>query len=112
MRKLSAAALKNIDEHLKWLERCGGKQADLQRVDLEGAQLQGADIDYSCWPLWCGGLDVHLDNEQLKQIAYHLVRNGLFSNKASDETKEELRKILDFANESHLVGMCGVIKDE
>ena len=84
--------------------------ANLGGANLSKANLGGADLDYSAFPLWCGGLDVHLDDRQLAQIAYHLVKNGLFSENASEETKAELSKIIDFANKFHRVGECGVIE--
>ena len=85
--------------------------ADLRCADLRCANLQGVDLDYSCFPLWCGGLDIHLDDRQLIQIAYHLVRNGLHSKNASEETKKELAKLIDFANRFHRVDECGEIDE-
>ena len=83
--------------------------ANLRDADLQGADLQGANLDFSCFPLWCGGLDIHLDDRQLIQIAYHLVRNGLHSKNASEETKKELAKLIDFANRFHRVDECGKV---
>lgn len=88
------------------------RYADLCGADLRNANLRGADIDFASFPLWCGGLDVHLDDRQLAQLAYHLVRNGLFSKNASRETKAELLKIVDFANKFHRVEECGRIEVE
>ena len=86
--------------------------ADLRDAKLQGANLQGADLDYSCLPLWCGSLGAHFDDKQLKQIAYHLVKAGLQSKNASDETKVELEKLIDFANGFHRVQECGKIEKE
>ena len=83
--------------------------ADLRNVRLNRADLRGADIDFSCLPLWCGSLSTHFDDKQLIQIAYHLVQAGLKSKNASDETKEELSKLIDFANKFHRVYECGKI---
>ena len=83
--------------------------ADLQRANLQGADLKWADLDYSCLPLWCGSLKANFDDKQLTQIAYHLVKAGLNSNNASDETKAELTKLVDFANKFHRVKECGEI---
>ena len=85
--------------------------ADLRGADLRGADLRDADLDFSCFPLWCGGLDIHLDDRQLIQIAYHLVRNGLHSKNASEETKKELAKLIDFANRFHRVNECGEVDE-
>ena len=107
-----------------------GKRADLSRADLSGADLSGADLrwadlrwanlreadlsradlDYSGLPLWCGSLSAHFDDKQLKQIAYHLVKAGLQSKNASDETQAELRKLIQFANSFHRAEKCGFIE--
>lgn len=90
--------------------RCADlRYADLRCADLRGAYLRGADLDFSCLPLWCGSLSAHFDDKQLIQIAYHLVKAGLNSKNASDETKEELSKLIDFANKFHRVNECGKI---
>ena len=86
------------------------RYANLHGVDLSGADLNGADLDYSELPLWCGSLAANFDDRQLKQIAYHLVKAGLKSENASAETKRELRKLIDFANEFHRVEECGMIE--
>lgn len=85
---------------------------DLRGTDLKEADLSGADLDFSCLPLWCGSLNVHFDDRQLYQLAYHLVRAGLYSKNASDETKDELSKLIGFANKFHRVEECGEIKRE
>ena len=97
-------------------------EADLRDANLSGANLRGADLyganlrdadlrdaylDFSCLPLWCGSLMAHFDNRQLTQIAYHLVKAGLNSKNASDETKTELAKLIDFANKFHRIDECG-----
>ena len=38
-----------LDKHRKWLNNEEGGE----RADLCGADLSGANLDYSCWPLWC-----------------------------------------------------------
>ena len=84
--------------------------ADLRWADLSRADLSGADLDYSGLPLWCGSLSAHFDDKQLKQIAYHLVKAGLQSKNASDETQAELRKLIQFANGFHRAKKCGFIE--
>ena len=86
------------------------KDADLTDADLRGANLRDTNLDYSCLPLWCGSLEAHFDDKQLVQIAYHLVKSGLQSKNASEETKTELSKLIDFANKFHRVDECGEIK--
>ena len=90
-----------LRKHKPWLaDEEGGERAD----------LKGADLDYSCLPLWCGSLTANFDNRQLTQIAYHLVKAGLNSTNASEETKAELEKLIDFANKFHRVQECGRIE--
>ena len=86
------------------------READLYGANLRGANLHEADLDFSCLPLWCGSLSAQFDDRQLKQIAYHLVKAGLQSKNASDETKAELSKLIDFANGFHRVEECGKIE--
>lgn len=86
------------------------READLRGADLSGADLSEADLDYSGLPLWCGSLSAHFDDKQLKQIAYHLVKAGLQSKNASDETQAELRKLIQFANGFRRAEKCGFIE--
>ena len=102
---LSGADLREAD--LRWADL---RWADLREADLRGADLREADLDYSGLPLWCGSLSAHFDDKQLKQIAYHLVKAGLQSKNASDETQAELRKLIQFANGFHRAKKCGFIE--
>lgn len=103
---LSGADLRGAD-----LSHADLSHADLSDADLSGADLRGADLDYSCLPLWCGSLRANFDDRQLKQIAYHLVKAGLQSKNASNETKTELRKLIPFANGFHRAEECGLIEE-
>ena len=96
-------------------EEEGGERANLSGANLSGADLceanlRGANLDYSCLPLRCSSLSAHFDDRQLIQIAYHLVKAGLQSKNASEETKRELSKLIDFANKFHRVDECGKIE--
>ena len=117
---LSGANLREAD--LRWANLRGAnlrgadlsgadlRRADLREADLSGADLREADLDYSGLPLWCGSLSAHFDDTQLRQIAYHLVKAGLQSKNASDETQAELRKLIQFANGFHRAEKCGFIE--
>ena len=116
MRKVSQEELaKILEKHKKWLdgdpdgERANLSDADLSDADLSRANLSRAEIDYSSLPLWCGSLDAQFDDRQIKQIAYHLVKAGLNSKNTSEETKRQLRKIVDLANGFHHASECGKI---
>ena len=97
---------------LRWAGLSGAdlREANLSGANLRRADLSGANLDYSCLPLWCGSLSAHFDDKQLKQIAYHLVKAGLQSKNASDETQAELRKLIQFANGFHRAEECGLIE--
>ena len=86
--------------------------ADLIGAKLDGANLCDADIDFSVWPLWCGGLFVHIDDRIAIQLLYHLVRNVLFSRNTSEELKRLLsqKEIVQVANQFHRVDECGRIE--
>ena len=86
--------------------------ANLKGADLIYADLRGANIDYSAFPLWCGGLDVHIDDRIAIQLLYHLVRNVLYSKNTSEELKSLLgqKDIVRVANQFHRVDECGRIE--
>ena len=111
---LSGADLSGADLRVANLRGADLSGADLRRADLRGADLRRAnmiksDLDFSCLPLWCGGLDINIDDRQAKQIAYHLVRNVLYSKNTSKEAKEAVKPLVDFANGFHRVEECGKI---
>ena len=66
-----------LAQHAEWLRdtskgACADlRDADLSGADLRGADLRGADLDYAAWPLWCGALNVALDERQQAQLLYH-----------------------------------------
>ena len=93
---------KILKNHKKWLNgEDGGIKADLQDADL-----RGANIDYSCWPLWCGSLDVKVDRRIFCQLAYHLCRVIV-----DDECKEAQLMLGRLANEFHRVDECGRVPE-
>ena len=116
-----------LNRHKKWLNNEeGGEKADLSgadlsranlcwanlggahlgEADLRGADLRGAGLDYSCWPLWCGSLDVKVDARIARQLAYHFCRLD-----CDDPEYLEARKaIAKFANGFHRVDECGRIE--
>ena len=113
---LRHADLRNADLFCANLRHADLRNADLfcanlSSANLSGADLSGANLDFSDLPLWCGSLNAHFDDKQLIQIAYHLVRAGLNSKNASESTKAELMKLIDFANHFHRVDECGKIEE-
>ena len=106
---LSEADLSWAD--LSWanLRGAGLRSANLSGAGLRSANLRGADLrwaklDFSCWPLWCGSIDVKLDSKQLKQHIYHALIN------ADKELKALITpELRDYANGFHRV-VSGEVK--
>ena len=112
---------KVLDLHKKWLNNeQGGEKANLRganlrvanlrRADLSGADLReadlrwanlretnlrGADLDFSCFPLWCGGSRFKCDTKFVYQLLAHICT----LNFPDDEGIKDLIK--PFAMKSH-----------
>lgn len=107
--------LANEERERTDLQEVNLKIANLKIANLEGADfkivnLQGDFIDFSCWPQWCGSLDIKVDARIARQLAYHLCRLD-----CDDEEYLKVRDVIkDFANKFHRVEECGRIefKDE
>ena len=122
MREISKQELdKIIDNHKLWLqsngekgERANLRYADLSSANLRYADLSSADLDYSAFPLWCGGLDVHIDDKQATQLLYHLIRNVKYSKNTSAKLKRicKIKSLVKQANEFHRASECGKIEGE
>ena len=81
---------------------------DLRGADLRGADLSEANLDFSCLPLWCGGLRLKVDKRLACQLAYHLC-----SMQCDDAEYLEMRNsILGFANQFHRADACGILTEE
>ena len=90
--------LKNILKlHQKWInEEPGGDKAD----------LYGANLDYSCWPLWCGSLDVRVCKRIAAQLAYHFCRLDC----DDPEVIAAQNALIPLANQFHRVNECGKLE--
>ena len=73
-----------INANLRWANL---SRADLSRADISWANLRGADIDYSCWPLWCGSRAVKTDQRLRKQLLAHVADT---IDHAPDRAEEEV----------------------
>ena len=82
---------------------CG---ANLRGADLHRANLCGANIDYACWPLWCGSLGVKVDVSIARQLAYHLCALDC----DDPEYIKARNALLPFANQFHRVQECGILE--
>ena len=89
---LSGANLRSANLHGANL--CG---ANLRDADLTGADLTSANIDYSCWPLCCGSLNVRVAKKIAVQLMYHACALD-----CDDPEYLAVREAcLDFANQMH-----------
>lgn len=89
--------------------RCANlRSANLIGADLWYANLRGANIDHSCWPLWCGSLDVKVDRRIFCQLAYHLCRVIV----DDDDCKEAQLMLGRLANEFHRAEECGRVLEK
>jgi len=75
--------------------------AHLRGADLEDADLQGANLDFSCLPLWCGGMNFKIDERIAKQLAYHLI--NLMQHSNIDTSKVVKKGMFKWLKDSHLV---------
>ena len=84
------------------------RYADLRYANLRYADLQRADLDFSCLPLWCGGLDFKIDEKQAKQLMYHVINLMQYSDlDTSKIVKKQMYKWLEY---SHVVTEHGLEK--
>ena len=82
---------KVLDSHQKWInEEDGG-----ERANLRGADLRGADLDFSCFPLWCGGSKFKCDTKLVYQLLAHICTLEF------DDTEGIKNLIMPFAVKSH-----------
>lgn len=91
MRELTNNEIQILQLHAKWLKSDGtdGGRADLSHADLSyvdlsyvdlshadlsHADLRGTNLDFSCWPLWCGSKKVKADDRLVAQLIFHVTR--------------------------------------
>lgn len=118
---------KEFDEMMRlheiWLDgEEGGRRANMQgedlrnvnmnRADMQLANMCGVDIDYSAWPLWCGSLEAYVDDRIAIQLLYHTLSVVQYSPYVSEDVKRTLlnRDVVDVANRFHRVAECGKLK--
>ena len=105
---LSGADLSRADLREANLRGADLSGADLREANLRGADLRGADLDFSCLPLWCGGLHLKGDKRLACQLAYHLC-----SMQCDDAEYLKMRNsILGFANQFHRADACGILTED
>ena len=82
-----------LKDHKLWL--CDSETGC--RADLYGADLRGADLDFSAWPLWCGSFGVKCDRALVEQLAGHIA--ALDVQDANEETVKFVTACRDFARD-------------
>ena len=90
-------------------------RADLRRANLIGATLRdtnlcdadlwGANLDFSCFPLWCGGSRFKCDTKLVYQLLAHICTLEF------DDTEGIKDLIMPFAVKSHRATALG-LKEE
>jgi len=98
-----------LEKHKKWLANNDeGERANLNGADLRWADFNGADIDFSCWPLWCGSKGVKVDVRIATQLAAH------FCVLDCDDPEYLAARdaILGFAKKSHRAADLGLVNSE
>ena len=101
-----------LEEHGPDLWGANLREADLWRANLWGANLREADLwradlDYACWPLWCGSIGVKVDKRIWCQLAYHLCAVEI----DDPDCIRYRNMLLPIANQFHRVEECGVLEE-
>ena len=104
---LRGADLKCADLRGANLKDADLKGADLKDSDIRGADLQGAELDYSCFPLWCGGARFKCAPSLIYQIFAHVCSLEVVG--ADDELNIALSAIRKEAEKSHRAADLGLI---
>lgn len=103
---LRGAYLREADLRGAYLREAYLRGAYLQGAYLQGADLREANIDFACWPLWCGGLHVQTDARIMRQLAYHFC-----AQECDDPEYIHYRNLLlPFANHFSRVDECGKLE--
>ena len=112
---LSGADLSEADLRGANLSGANLSEAELHRADLRGtnlrgtelhrANLSGADLDFSCFPLWCGGSKFQCDTKLVYQLLAHICTLEF------DDTEGIKNLIMPFAVKSHRAVYLG-LKEE
>ena len=104
---MTSAEIKQVlDVHKNWLNNeQGGERANLREADLRGANLSEADLrradlseadlDFSCFPLRCGGSKFKCDTKLVYQLLAHICTLEF------DDTEGIKNLIMPFAVKSH-----------
>jgi len=105
---LRSADLRSANLRSADLRSANLRSANLRSADLRSANLRSANLDFAAWPLWCGSLNVTVDDRLLAQLIYH----SLAVNAPATKTLRAVPELRELANSFHRVvsGECSAIK--
>jgi len=99
---LRYADLSNADLYRADLRYANLSNSDLRYADLRYANLRGANLDCSCWPLWCGSLNAIIDDRIKAQLLYHFL---------SVAPEFKTKRLVKFANTFHRIPEVPKLKE-
>ena len=80
------------------LQNANLQYANLQNANLQNANLRRANINFCSWPIWCGSLKVHIDDNIGLQLLYHAVSPILYSKYTSKWLKRVVSGLVSVVN--------------
>ena len=95
---LRYADLRYADLRSADLQGADLRSADLQDADLQGADLLDANLDYSCFPLWCGSKGMKIDRRLFLQLLAHVCAVDV----DDEECKQVQAQLTPLAIQSHV----------
>lgn len=101
------ADLRGVDMRCTDIRCTDMRWSDTRWADIRGSDIRGVNLDFACWPLWCGSLDVIVDKRIAAQLAYHFCRIIC----DDDEVKAAQKALAPLANQFHRVAECGRIEE-
>lgn len=84
-------------------------KTDLNQAYFDQTTLEGADMDYSCLPLWCGSLNANVDKRLAVQLLYHACRWLKSVDDVECRNFLQIPEVKKLANQFHRVSECGEI---
>ncbi len=95
---LQRADLRSADLRYANLQGADLRSADLQGADLRSADLLDANLDHSCFPLWCGSKGIKLDRRLFLQLLAHICAVEV----DDEECKKTQEYLMPLAKQSHV----------
>ena len=111
MADLNGANLGGADLSFADLNGANLEGVNLSGATLKGADLKGAKLGFAAFPLWSGGVDINIDDNQAFCFLYFLLKNVRYSKNISEETKNLFLRaeLINKANATDIAKECGKI---